>query len=900
MPNTQRMTPNFNIAHYRIVSKIGEGGMGAVYRATDTKLARDVAIKVLPEAFSKDPDRLARFTREAQLLASLNHPNIATIHGIEENAIVMELVEGPTIADRIGRGALPLDEALAVARQIAEALESAHEKGIIHRDLKPANVKITPEGNVKVLDFGLAKLADPGEPADPASTPTVVRGNSPTLAGMIMGTAGYMAPEQARGMPVDKRADIWAFGVVLFEMLTGTQTFEGHTIADQMASVLKSDPDWNALPAETPYAVKKVLRRCLDRDRKRRFHDIGDVRMELEERHPVTAVTPVVDSRRSSSRVWIAATAVASIAAVALGVMQFRRNPPEPQMVRFTIPPPTPDESVRPSTVSRAGSFGSWIGASPDGRFVAFRFDSGDGLRRLWIRPVDSLSPRPLVTLDGEGWGFWSPDSRYIGFQSAGKLRKVEVTGGPPTTLCDLNQVFLGGAWNSEGTILFGSNSAELRRVSSSGGFPTSVTTLVASRQEWKHSDPFFLPDGKHFLYLRSSRNPALSGVFVGSLDDKPEQQNLNLLIATEFSPVYTPAHEGSDFGYLLYLREGTLFAQQFDTRSLTVSGEATPLAEQISTIISRASFSASSNRILAYRQGANSTFAEWMDRSGRPLGNPIPLGNLTSLGLSPDEKHLIYTLTTTTGERQVWLSDLRGRNSRFSFTPDGGGSPVWSPDGSQIAFSSSVGRGANIYRKAANGEGSEVLLFRGPSNPFPLQWSPDGKYLLFATSQTRMELWLLPDPGGPEPAGGRKAIPLLPSPFSVTGGQFSPDSRWIAYASNETGRTEVYVQPFPTSSGEGKWLISSGGGSQPRWRRDGKELFYLSDGQLMAVDIVTKPVFQAMPPKVLFSSFFPISTVQARYEVSADGSRILVASRAGANLSPITVILNWSGLFRK
>lgn len=500
-----------SIAHYRITAKLGEGGMGAVYRATDTKLSREVAIKVLPDAFASDADRLMRFTREAQVLASLNHPNIATIYGIEERAIVMELVEGPTLADRLEGGAIPLDEALAIARQIAAALEAAHEKGVIHRDLKPANIKVTPDGAVKVLDFGLAKLVDPNETSEnPDLSPTVVRGHSPTIAGMIMGTAAYMSPEQARGAHVDKRADIWSFGVVLYEMLVGRQLFMGETVSDTLAAVLKTDPDWTILPSGTPEPVRRLLRRALQRDRKHRLPDIVVARLEIDDVMDGSPVepTPIATAPPQTRwRLWAGTAAFLALLVLTLGLLHFRATPPESRLMKLTVLPP--DKTT----------FGA-MALSPDGRLLAFTAIESSGRIQLWARRLDSLTAQLLAETNVAIPPFWSPDSRFIGYFADGKLKKIEASGGPAQTICPAASG-RGGAWSRDGMILFSTFSGPLWGVPAAGGEPKAITILDASRQESSHRWPFFLPDGKHFLYQISSSRPENSGIYVGTQDSK-------------------------------------------------------------------------------------------------------------------------------------------------------------------------------------------------------------------------------------------------------------------------------------------------------------------------------------------------------------------------------------------
>jgi serine/threonine-protein kinase len=502
------MSSQQSIAHYKILSKLGQGGMGAVYRATDTKLNREVAIKILPDVFAADPDRFARFTREAQVLAALNHPNIAAIYGVEERALVMELVEGEDL-----RGPLPIETALQYARQIADAFEAAHEKGIVHRDLKPANIKVTPQGVVKVLDFGLAVMTQgPAAAAsDPANSPTLTM--RATQAGIIIGTAAYMSPEQAAGKTVDRRADVWSFGAVLWEMLTGQRLFDGETVSHTLADVLRREIDFAALPAETPPAVRALLRRCLDRNVRNRLRDIGEARIVLE--NPLAPPLPAVQpARRTHGTAWVASTAVFAITAAILGWVHFRQGPVLKQLLRFSVSPPD------------KGTFTSWIGLSPDGHHLGFTALGADGISRLWIRSLDLLEARQIPGTDGTVTFFWSPDNRFVVFQSGGKLKKIDISGGPAQILCDISGALLGGSWNSGGVILFGLNNGPIMQVSNAGGVAVLVTKVEPSNGEQNHSDPIFLPDGRHFLYFARSAEHA--GVYVGSVGVKPNHRTLH------------------------------------------------------------------------------------------------------------------------------------------------------------------------------------------------------------------------------------------------------------------------------------------------------------------------------------------------------------------------------------
>ena len=898
------MSPQSPIGHYRIVSKLGEGGMGAVYRATDTKLNREVAIKVLPEAVANDPDRLARFTREAQVLASLNHPNIAAVYGVEERAIVMELVPGQPPA-----GPLSAEAALPLIRQLIDALEYAHEKGVVHRDLKPANLMITPEGRLKVLDFGLAKAlsADTASTGNPASSPTLTMQG--TMAGVIMGTAAYMSPEQARGQKVDKRADIWSFGVVFYELLTGRNLFGCETISDTLAAVLKTDPDWSALPPDTPPAIRRLLRRCLDRDRHRRLADIADARLEIDEalgglESPTPAVAP---NARAAIRWRNAAVALAALAlaGLALAVVHFRETPPQAVPMRFQIPAP------------EKGSFGSTgLALSPDGRQLAFIASGADGRAMLWVRPLDSVTAHALLGTTGAGWvPFWSPDNRSIGFVVQGKLKKIEAAGGPSQTLCEVPGGLVGGSWSRDGVIIFGTPSGGLFRVPQAGGAATRLTTADEPNGELGHLRPWFLPDGRHFLYFSRTANPEKAGIYLATLDGPVRKR----LVATNQGGAYAPPAAGSQNGHLLFLREGTLMALPLDARRFEPAGEAFPLAEQVGSILATEFFSVSANGVLAYRNGGAAlgfgSQLVWFDRQGKSLGALGPLGVYASgPALSPDGNRVAVDQldTGTAGNRdvhEVWVLDVaRGVPTRFTFDTVNNGSPAWSPDGARLVFASMRGTAGtySIYQKDSSGTGKEELLLQSGTPMVPNSWSPDGQYLLYSVTgqKTGSDLWVLPVAGGTPPDS--KPVPYLQGPYNERQGQFSPDGRWIAYSSDETGSYQVYVQSFP--AGTGKFQVSTAGGSQPRWRRDGKEIFYTgADGRLTAVSVKTAPKFEAGAPQALFDALIRPGSLAAGpffYDVAADGRRFLfntlATDRAGPAPTPITVIVNWPAALKR
>ncbi|MCU1235578.1 MAG: serine/threonine protein kinase [Candidatus Solibacter sp.] len=843
---------------YEILAPIGAGGMGEVYRARDPRVGREVAIKVSAERFSD------RFEIETRAIAALNHPNICQLYDVGPNFLVMELIEGEQL-----KGPVPIETALNYAKQIADALNAAHEKGIIHRDLKPANIKVKPDGTIKVLDFGLAKSAEqPGGNAESSPTLTI----SPTRAGMILGTAAYMSPEQARGKPVDKRADIWAFGVVLYETLTGEKMFHGETITDLIASVVKEQPDLERVPAQ----VRRLLQKCLEKDPRQRLRDIGDWRLLLADA-PKTAV----DWHRTW--LWPAVAAALLLALAAISFIHFREKPPAADVVRFDIP--APEKNATPN--------GPRI--SPDGRRIAFAVRDQGGKASIWVHTLESHSARRLAGTEGvTGSLLWSPDSRFIGFTVPGKLKKVEATGGLPQTVCDLSGAWRGGSWSPAGAIVF-STGKGLMRVSDAGG---AASVLLA---EAHTTSPFFLPDGRRFLYQRSWDAPENIGIYLGSLDAKPEQLVSKRLAATPSSPVYAPSSDLAT-GYLLFVREGTLMAQLFDSRKLELAGEAMPIAEGFADQ-GPAPFSASTTGVLAYgsSRGAGLTSQlTWYDRTGKILDTVGELDSYYSLALSPDGLRIAVERDASGAIRNtnIWiLESSLGAATRFTFGKSIDWMPVWSPDGSQIVWSSRSGGRDDLYQKASSGAGKEDLLVKSSLGTYPNDWSRDGRFLLYTSLGKGSDLWVLPMTGD-----DRKPRLYVQTGFAEMQARFSPDTRWVAYTSDESGRNEVYVRPFPDASG-GKWQVSKGGGDQPQWRRDGRELFYISaDSKMMAVEVSANPSFRSGAPKALF--VVPAlggGTIGTRYRVSADGKKFLINCLAASSASaPITVVLNWQAGLKK
>jgi len=865
------------LAHYEITSHLGAGGMGEVYQATDSKLGRSVAIKLLPEAFIHDTERVARFQREARVLASLNHPNIAAIYGVEESGgrkfLVMELVPGETLAERIKRGPIAVDEALGFAKQIAEALEAAHEKGIIHRDLKPGNVMITPPGEVKVLDFGLAKVRQTeGDGASLSYSPTMITAAGP---GMILGTAAYMSPEQAKGKESDRTSDIWAFGCVLYEMLTARTVFQGETANEIFAEVLRAEPDWHWLPMDTPEGIRRLLRRCLLKSQKQRLPHIGVARIEINEVQsgPQMDGRVVQSTRHGRERiVWISIVALVTLFAVAVIVRALRPSPLNPEL-RFEINTPPTTDAVS-------------MGISADGQKIVFVGSSGSQ-SGLWLRSMDSVSSRLLAGTDGASFPFWSPDNRSVGFFAGGKLKRIDIDSGSVQVLANA-AAGRGGTWNRDGTILFATYpSNSIFRISATGGEPEGL--MQEATRPGLLRFPQFLPDGRHFLYYVIGSSEA-RGVYVGQIDRRETQR----VVDADSPAAYTSS------GQLLFVREGTLFAQSFDPVRLTLDGKPLRVAQQITVdpVISLAAFSASAAGPIIYRTGLPSGQRQlvWFDRFGKEIGKVGDRDGAGSVNpsISSDGQRLARNRTVD-GNNDIWLLDLgRGVLSRLTFHAANDIFPVWSPDGNRIVFDSDRTGTSDLYEKSVNGGASEQRLLATPKDKQAMDWSPDGHFLLYRSldPKTSYDLWVLPLDGD------RKPFPVVQTNFDERDGQFSPDGRWIAYQSNESGRFEIYVQSFP---GGGKWQISTNGGAQARWRRDGKELFYIAlDARLMGVRIrlaSDHKVVDVSSPTPLFDTRVGGAlqgNLGQQYVVSPDGNKFLMNTITEEATSPITVILNW------
>ena len=880
------------IGAYEVVALLGTGGMGEVYRAHDSKLRRDVAIKTLPAAVALDPDRLQRFEREAQVLASLNHPHVGAIYGFEEAdgvcALVLELVEGPTLAERLASGsAIPVNEALAIARQIADALDAAHERGIVHRDLKPANIKVTPAGIVKVLDFGIAKALSPDSwnAADLTHTPTLTVG--PTGEGALLGTAPYMSPEQARGRSVDKRADIWAFGCVLYEMLTGRAPFARDTIADTMAAILEREPDWTALPTAIPMTVRRLLERCLAKDLKGRLRDIGDARLEMDEALASPSTAPVESLRRKSAWTnarWIAALVMT---AIATGVVAWNLKPrlssapsSSGSVARLAIvPPPTAPLAVDVATVA----------LSPDGRSVAYV--AGRGSRQqLYLRDLDQFNSFPVSGTEGGTNPFFSPDSQWLGFSSGGQLRKVLRSGGAPVTISDVPGMIPNWTseprWEADDTILFPLGlGAGIWRVPAAGGPPTSVTTLTET--DTSHRWPQLLPGGRALLF----------SVLTGSQDAQAYIQSLE-------TGQRRPVLKGSSVrylptGHLVYVRAGTLMAVPFDPVRLEVTGpsvavlsgvmEMTRLRNStVANLIPQVSFSTAGTMAYVPADKPRQTTLTWVDRTGLEMPTRASGGTYFQPRVSPDGRRVAVTVRGVDYD-DVWLYDLT-RETWSRFTSQGNSAfPLWTPDGLKLTYVSDKAGLDSMYWKPLDGGGPEERLLVSDRPNYPFSWRDGALVFVSPALRSAQDIWVLRT--GQEV----KATPFLETVFAEGAPAFSPDGRWLAYVSNESGRNEIHVRPFP-GPGE-KVTISAEGGNEPVWSRNGRELFYRSGDAMMAVEITTSPALTAGKARRLFEKPYEVSSaLWADYDVTADGQRFMMVKRIDGNEVPaqINVVLNW------
>jgi len=859
------LTAGARLGPYEIQAPLGAGGMGEVYRARDTRLGRDVAIKVLPEALAADPERMARFEREAQLLASLNHPNIASVYGLEHEAdvraLVMELVEGPSLAGHIESGPIPIEESIRIARQIAEALEAAHGRGVIHRDLKPANVLLGAGVTAKVLDFGLAKSLEreSGIASDLSRSPTISL--AATRAGVILGTAPYMSPEQARGRPADRRSDIWAFGCVLYELLSGRQAFTGDSASDVLASVLKSEPDWSALPAETPPRLRRLLRRCLAKEPKQRLHDIADVRLELEDASEEPNL-PRARERSSSTVAW----AVAAALAVAVSLLAWRLVSSGATAVQSPI---------RFSVAAPAELVDEWpnIAVSPDGKRLVFAAGIGDEAR-LYARPFDQLATVSIPGTEGARNPYFSPDGQWVAFTAGRKLKKVSVAGGAPLALCDAE--WGGGDWGPSGIVFTTSYTAGLSRILESGGKPEMLTTPDHAAGELGHWWPQVLPGGKATLFTAFSTPIARSKIML-----LLQNGGRRLLLEGGTFARYV------DTGHILFVRSQTLEAVPFDLGRLEITGAPFPVLEDVPLYLSNgnSNFSASSNGTLAYVPASSLNTGRrlaWVDRKGAVTPVNDALRRYSEVQLSPDGQRAALTITAES--RDIWIQDLlRGTSTRVTFGAASEFSSVWTPDGRRLVFASERPV-FEMFWKNASGTGTEEPIAKAKYDRLPGAVSPDGRLVVFREGhpETGGDLWMAPLDGKGEPKA------LIATPYEETSPRLSSDGHWLAYVSNESGRDEVYVTPFPDCSE--RVQISTEGGEMPAWRRDGRELFYRRVGAVIAVSVEPGTSFRAGAPRLLFQGEFSSS-----YDVAADGQRFLMIQRP-AELAPrqIDVVTHW------
>jgi eukaryotic-like serine/threonine-protein kinase len=857
---------------YEIIAPLGAGGMGEVYKARDTRLDRVVAVKVSKQEFTE------RFEREARAVAALNHPHICQLYDVGPHYLVMEYVEGSTL-----KGPLALDKAVEYAAQIASALDAAHTHKVTHRDLKPGNVLVTKSAGVKLLDFGLAKIDKPFT----ADHTTVARGL--TAQGSIVGTLLYMSPEQLNGLEADPRSDIFSFGLVLYEMITGSRAFEGATPASVIAAILERPAP--SIADVAPPALDRVLKRCLEKDPENRWQTARDLRAALElatqPATPVAGRATVLPEPGLRRWLWPTLAVVATASALTLAVLHLREAPPsETRAVQFQIPPP-------------GKSSIDYFKLSPDGQNLAFIADS-----RLWVRPLDSLQAQPLAGTEGANEMFWSPDSQSIAFVAQGKLQRMAASGGPAQTICNVSQSH-GGTWNRDGVIVLPlSLTSGLFQVSANGGVPVPLGQANATGGvPPQQIQPEFLPDGRHFLYWELKREH--TGIYVGSLDGMPPLRLFPQSNSSDSNAIYVPAAgaTGQD-GYLLFRRGETLMAQRFNPTRLSLSGDGFPIAERIGGSALWAAFSISENGTLVYAS-TGGVFAvqqlAWWDRNGKQMAPFGPPGIYQDFRLAPDEKRIAFSATRN-NNADVWVLDsVRGVPSRLTFDPAIDDPPLWSPDGSRIVWASSRTGPFDLYVKSASGTGPEKLLIKmGTPAGWPEDWSQDGRYLLYQIpgATTGQDLWVAAQPSE-DASEDRKPFPYLQAEFDEKHGRFYPNGRWVAYTSNESGRDEVYVQSFPLSGA--KFQISADGGREPQWRKDGTELFYIAeDRTLMAVPVkllesAPEPLQVGSPKRLFPMPFVDTFIVGLSYEVSRDGERFLMpASPSGAAAPPLTVILNW------
>ncbi|HEX8815025.1 MAG TPA: protein kinase [Terriglobales bacterium] len=900
------LTSGTRLGPYEIESPLGAGGMGEVYRARDTRLDRTVAIKVLNAQLVASTELRARFEREAKVISQLQHPNICVLHDVGNEGpidyLVMEFLQGESLADCLKKGPLAPDEILRIAIEIADALEKAHRAGVVHRDLKPANVMLTKSG-AKLLDFGLAKplgvtSAASGRGSGSASvlaaalTQTMPAPSPATplsTAGAVIGTVQYMSPEQIQGVEADARSDIFSFGVMLYEMVTGKRTFEGKTQASIVGQILAVDPpSVTTLRPQTPPGLDRVIRLCLDKDPDERIQTAHDLKLQLQAIAEAPSATTTQAAIAPARRSWLpwAAAGVLAIAAIALAIAYYQSiHAPQASIHSYILPP-------EKAAFSLTGNVAGPPVLSPDGLRLAFVAKGADGKQMLWIRPLNSAVAQPMSGTEGATYPFWSADSHYVAFFTSSKLNKLDASGGPPQALCDAS-AGRGGAWSTNGTIVFAPDTTSgLARVDAAGGSRVPLTTL--GTKDTSHRWPDFLPDGNHFLYFAHGTTNSDNAVYLAALNSKER----TLLLRNDSNAIYAAP------GYLVFVRDNTLMAQRFDPRSLALEGEAKPVADRVAvnTDTWRGIVTASANGELLYQHGAASGGSQllWFDPSGKQGELVLPeTAEYTQPTLSPDASKLAFVLESN-GIGDIWVVDLaRHTKTRITFGPQYSGWPVWWPDGKSIIYSyGTSASGDALYRQNADGTGAKVKLQETPGiDQTPFSVSPDGRYLAYMRfdpkSNTGYDIWALPM--FPDNSGEQKPFPVVATNFVDVSPSFSPDGKWLAYANNETGRFEVYIQPFP--SGSGRWQVSTAGGSRPNWRKDGKELFFISpDQQMMAVDVAQNGAsLQLGTPHALFKEVL-VSNTAGPYTVSADGKRFIMNMILQQSVTePLTLITNWT-----
>jgi Tol biopolymer transport system component len=883
------VAPGVRLGPYEIVAPAGAGGMGEVYRARDTRLDRTVAVKVLPAEFAQNAQLRLRFEREAKAISSLSHPHICTLHDVGQqdgvDFLVMEYLEGETLAERVAKGALPIEQALAIAIQITDALDKAHKQGIVHRDLKPANIFLTKSG-AKLLDFGLAKSGAQAEGGVVVGfTSFATEHRSLTAEGTIIGTFQYMAPEQLEGKEADARTDIFGLGTVLYEMVTGRRAFQGKSKVSLIAAILEHDPPpITSLQPLSPPALDRLIRTCLEKNPEDRWQTAHDVALHLKwiaEGGSLAGVpAPVTIRRRYRERLWTAALALALLTAASFGALWYRT---------ITRPVPVVATSILPPEGCNFAFENGTMVLSPDGTRMAFIARDASGKRLLWVRGLNAVTAQPLIGTDDASYPFWSHDGRFIGFFTGGKLRKIDAAGGPPQTVCDA-PVGRGGTWNGEDLIVFSSSlSTPLYKVPASGGVPVAITKLDLARNEGTHRWPYFLPDGKHVLFLAFAAGGAAFGADAGEVAVVSLETGVRKnLTRSGVGPVYARP------GYLLFRREGTLVAQRFDVKKLALVGEAFPVAEGLrSTNTNNGLFAVSNQGDLAYQSGSSLGLSQlkWVDRTGKLIADIGTPSDVRHPSLSPDGTRLaVHRFEPGTTAGDIWVVDLvRNTWTRLTFDPANDFTPVWSPDGTRVAFGSNRKDAGDIYVKNAAGQGNDELLIETPGFSVVTNWSPDGRYLAFqnldAASGTGWDIWVYS-------IAERKSIPFLQTRFGEFTPRFSPDGKWIVYFSDESGKNQVYVQPFP--GGGGKWQVSSDGGTRAMWSAKGDQIYFYSANTLMTVKVKTSPTFEAGLPEPLFD-------VRAKsgpdflYAPAADGKRFIINDAMRDEVkTPVTFVQNW------